>query len=105
MVRLIRQNHLSEIPLFAQVDRTRRNHRRVVVKSTNCERRVLMRRPTNFDYQVVLDWQANKNVWWAFERMFEMLEHDSPAAWRMVQVMVAYAPSRDLLSLVAAGAD
>jgi hypothetical protein len=62
-----------------------------------------VRRPTNFDYEVVLDWQANKSVWWACERIFEMLEHDRPAAWRMVQVMVAYAASQDLLALVAAG--
>jgi len=62
-----------------------------------------MRKPTNFDYSVVLDWQANKTVNWASERMYEMLEHDRTGAWRMVQVMVAYAPSLDLLGLVAAG--
>ena len=62
-----------------------------------------MRRPTNFEYRVVLDWRANRSVSWAWERVFEMLEHDRIAAWRLVQVMVVYAPSRDLLSLVAAG--
>jgi len=62
-----------------------------------------MQRPTNFDYKVVLDWQANKSLWWACERIFEILEHDRPAAWRMVQVMAAYAPSQDLLAVVAAG--
>jgi len=62
-----------------------------------------MRRPTNFDYKVVLTWQANNSVWWASERMFELLQNDRPAAWRMVQVMVAYAPSPDILALVAAG--
>ena len=62
-----------------------------------------MRRPTNFDYKVVLDWQANRSVSWAWEHMFEMLGHDRNAAWRMVQVMVAYAPSYDVLALVAAG--
>src|SRR5262245_25065265 len=62
-----------------------------------------MRRPTNFDYKVVLDWQENKSVWWASERIFDMLQHDRTAAWRMVQVMVAYAPSPAVLALVAAG--
>ena len=62
-----------------------------------------MRRPTNFDYSVVLDWQAHKSVNWASDCMYEMLEHDRTGAWRMVQVMVAYAPSLDVLGLVAAG--
>src|SRR5262245_20226316 len=59
-----------------------------------------MRTPTNFEYNVVLTWQENRTVFWFSDRMRE-LEHD--AAWRLVQVMVAYAPSTDVLALIAAG--
>jgi hypothetical protein len=62
-----------------------------------------MRRPTNFEYKVVLKWQANRSLFWAWEQLQEMIKQDRLRAWRMVQVMVAYAPSGDLLAYVAAG--
>jgi len=45
----------------------------------------------------------NAGAWWAWERLHEMIEHDRQLAWRMVQVMVAYAPDQGLLASVAAG--
>jgi len=62
-----------------------------------------MRRPTNHDYRTVLDWLENAHLWWACERIFELVRHEPLRAWRMVQIMVAYAPSELVLGRVAAG--
>lgn len=62
-----------------------------------------MRKPTNFDYKMVLSWLDNHRAFWAWERMYELVSDDPPRAWRMIQVMVAYAPDRGTLGYVAAG--
>jgi hypothetical protein len=62
-----------------------------------------MRKPTNFDYRKVLDWLYNHRAFWAWERMYELVSEDPHRAWRMVQVMIAYAPDRGTLGVVAAG--
>src|SRR5688572_18351005 len=60
-----------------------------------------MRRPTNHDYGVAHAWMEHAAAWWAWERVH--VELDGPARWRMVQVMVAYAPDYGVLGYVAAG--
>jgi hypothetical protein len=62
-----------------------------------------MREPTSYDYKVVDAWLAHTQAWWAWERLREMTAKDPLRAWRMVQVMVAYAPARILLANIAAG--
>jgi hypothetical protein len=62
-----------------------------------------MRKPTNFDYSKVLDWVYHHRSFWAWERMDELLREDAHRAWRMVQVMIAYAPDSGTLGYVAAG--
>jgi hypothetical protein len=57
-------------------------------------------RPTSFDSSAVRDWQVNHDAFWAWEKIWDM---PAPERWRMVQVMVAYAPDRDVLATVAAG--
>src|SRR5215468_3869402 len=61
---------------------------------------VTMRRPTNFDYRIVHAWMENAGTSWAWERLHGMIASD---LWRLVQLMVAYAPDEGLLGSVAAG--
>src|SRR3989442_8297556 len=62
-----------------------------------------MQRPTNHDFRIVHAWMEYAGAWWAWEQLDEMIQHDRPRAWRMVQVMVVYAPDQGLLGSVAAG--
>jgi hypothetical protein len=62
-----------------------------------------MRKPTNFDHSKVFDWLYNSRAFWAWERLYKFVSEDPHRAWRMVQVMIAYAPDKDILGVVAAG--
>lgn len=62
-----------------------------------------MRKPTNFDYRTALDWLRHQRGFWAWERMHDLVCDDPHSAWRMVQVMVSYAPDIGTLGHVAAG--
>jgi len=48
-------------------------------------------------------WMDHAAAWWAWERVYDLVQNDKPAAWHMIQVMVAYAPDYGSLGSVAAG--
>jgi hypothetical protein len=62
-----------------------------------------MDKPTTQDMLLATAWLEHHGSTWAWDDLNDLIQSDPVAAWKIIQVMVAYAPDYATLAAVAAG--